>query len=627
MAVDAAIATSAHAFPALPAVWRAFLLDRQPPMHVVGDRTADAARTAGFHDVRPGPGDAAGLARQLLQSLTPRSHLLYLAGDPRKPFIEQQLEAQGHAVETLELYRAAPLQEPPPALIEALTGEPLAVLHFSRASAASFAALAERAGKMKQAAAAAHICLSQDVAGGLEPLAPRDLSIASAPHEAALLEALAARFAQNPPQPLGEGDAENALGYSQSGRESDGEGMSDTSSPEPGSPKRGGRRKPQTIDLKPAEVIETVPADAASEPVAQSPAEPSSEALTEPETRFEPEAATPEPPEAQAAEPLAARAEPILPAAAQRPGRASALAAGALAGAAAAILVSLAASRLLAPDYEGRLTALEQRPAAVAPTVDLKPALERLGALEGRLSAAEEAVKPLAPRIEALSGLPDAVAALEARAGAVPGAPIADPALAKRLGAAEERIAALQSEIEALKAAPPATLNPAVEAAARRAAVAALTSKFASGQDFSAELAVIAGFGGDAPGLDLLKSESTGAPTLAALADQFRALAPTINDSIQPKAEDPGFLQRLADSAASLVEVTPVDGGAADPRSLAGRVEAAIRSGSIDAALGELSALPEPARVAAAPSIEALTKRAALDKALAELAAAVTGGR
>jgi uroporphyrinogen-III synthase len=195
---EALVATSAHALTCLPPEWRSALINAAP-IYVVGDRTALAASEAGFEDVRTGPGDATGLVALLLEQLKPRSHVLYLAGEPRKAGLEQLLAEANHAVETVIVYRAEPYAVPPVALIDALDGMPLAVLHFSRASAESFATLASRANRTSQARVAWHFCLSADVAAGLAGLQTDVVVVAAKPNEATLLEALQFHIAQNSP--------------------------------------------------------------------------------------------------------------------------------------------------------------------------------------------------------------------------------------------------------------------------------------------------------------------------------------------------------------------------------------------------------------------------------------------
>ena len=86
----ALVATSARAFPLgapIPEHW----LDL--PCLVVGEVTGDAARDAGFHDIRIAQGDAASLAR-ILADFGGKT-LVYLAGEPRRPELESDAARLG----------------------------------------------------------------------------------------------------------------------------------------------------------------------------------------------------------------------------------------------------------------------------------------------------------------------------------------------------------------------------------------------------------------------------------------------------------------------------------------------------------------------------------------------------
>jgi uroporphyrinogen-III synthase len=192
---DCLVATSAHAFAHLPGTMAKNA--RKLPVWTVGERTAAAARAAGFRNIRIGPGDAAGLAEAMVAALPLGTSIAYLAGQPRKSFLEERLKAAGFHLQTVPLYKAVPLTMPPPELIAALQGPDLAVLHFSRASAEAFAQLCSGETLKNAAQQALHVCLSADVAEGLAQVAPFRNRIAQNPHEASLLNALDDTFADD----------------------------------------------------------------------------------------------------------------------------------------------------------------------------------------------------------------------------------------------------------------------------------------------------------------------------------------------------------------------------------------------------------------------------------------------
>jgi uroporphyrinogen-III synthase len=161
------------------------------PLFAVGQRSADAARQAGFVNVSPADGDVRDLMRMLIaQRAGTNAPLLYLAGEDRAADLPAELSARSIAAEMRVVYRVvtAPF---PPALIEALqAGAVDAVMHFSRRSADNYLAGASKAGISGPAMAVRHLCLSAQVA---EPLVgASQIAVAARPDEAALVELLQA---------------------------------------------------------------------------------------------------------------------------------------------------------------------------------------------------------------------------------------------------------------------------------------------------------------------------------------------------------------------------------------------------------------------------------------------------
>ena len=161
------------------------------PLFAVGQRSADAARQAGFGNVSPADGDVRDLMRMLIaQRAGTNAPLLYLAGEDRAADLLGELSARGIAAEMRVVYRVATATFPPD-LIEALrAGAVDAVMHFSRRSADHYLAGASQAGITGPAMAVRHLCLSAQVA---EPLAGASrIAVAARPDEAALVELLQA---------------------------------------------------------------------------------------------------------------------------------------------------------------------------------------------------------------------------------------------------------------------------------------------------------------------------------------------------------------------------------------------------------------------------------------------------
>jgi uroporphyrinogen-III synthase len=161
------------------------------PLFAVGQRSADAARQAGFADVISAGGDL----RDLMQLITERhadasAPLLYLAGEDRAADLVAELAAHGIAAEMGIVYRAitAPF---PPELTAALKAVQVdGVLHFSRRSAENYIAGARQAGIIEQALAVRHFCLARPIAEPLSGAGSASIAVAKRPDEAALIELL-----------------------------------------------------------------------------------------------------------------------------------------------------------------------------------------------------------------------------------------------------------------------------------------------------------------------------------------------------------------------------------------------------------------------------------------------------
>lgn len=98
---------------------------RDLPAWVVGPRTASAARAAGL-SLRTGPGDAAGLAREIIASEGP-GKLLYIRGKDVAFPLEETLISAGVSVEGQVAYEQRPVA-PSAAAIEAMTGDRLVIM-------------------------------------------------------------------------------------------------------------------------------------------------------------------------------------------------------------------------------------------------------------------------------------------------------------------------------------------------------------------------------------------------------------------------------------------------------------------------------------------------------------------
>tara|TARA_R110002020_G_scaffold24826_8_gene81158 strand:- start:6092 stop:6856 length:765 start_codon:yes stop_codon:yes gene_type:complete len=200
------IATSARAFDLFKAEDPADRAIFSVPVHAVGPATAQAARAAGFADVREGGGAARDLARALTGAASPPTGapgtagaedegrgLVYLAGAPRTAVIEEALRDAGLAFSVLDCYRMVEISYSTDILESAILSlPPDVVLLYSANAARRFAALAQSEGLGKALNSARFLCLSATIAQVLpEPWRARCV-VADHPDENSLLASLAA---------------------------------------------------------------------------------------------------------------------------------------------------------------------------------------------------------------------------------------------------------------------------------------------------------------------------------------------------------------------------------------------------------------------------------------------------
>lgn len=183
---DTLLMTSANAARAVPQADP----PRSLPVFAVGDRSAAAARTAGFTDVVSADGALADLVRLVAARFAgTNARLLYLAGEDRAGDLAGDLAHRGHTVRTAVVYRAVAAEGLPADAREAFRADRLdGALHYSRRSAATLLRLAGEAGLLNAALSLAHYCLSADVAAPLREAGAATVHVAPAPHEAALLD-------------------------------------------------------------------------------------------------------------------------------------------------------------------------------------------------------------------------------------------------------------------------------------------------------------------------------------------------------------------------------------------------------------------------------------------------------
>lgn len=185
---SAIVITSANALQAVPATADGV---KTLPVFAVGDRSAEAARRAGFAEVSSANGDITDLVRLVAtRAVGAKAPLLYLAGEDRTGDLVAQLAAHGIDAEMKVVYRIVAEVFPPVLAVALESGDVDAVLHFSRRGAELFVEGARSSGVAGPAEDVRHLCLSSQVA---EPLTGASrIAVAARPEEAALIALLRA---------------------------------------------------------------------------------------------------------------------------------------------------------------------------------------------------------------------------------------------------------------------------------------------------------------------------------------------------------------------------------------------------------------------------------------------------
>lgn len=164
-------------------------LERSLTVYAVGDATAEAAREAGFSQVRSAAGDAEALLRLLREELDPRIvRILHICGRDVARDLAAELAAAGFTVRRQALYEAKPISAMPAYVRSALASGALdGALFFSPRTARVFVCLCEREGLEAGCSGMLAFCLSAAVADALAGLPWADVRAARHPDRQALL--------------------------------------------------------------------------------------------------------------------------------------------------------------------------------------------------------------------------------------------------------------------------------------------------------------------------------------------------------------------------------------------------------------------------------------------------------
>lgn len=190
--VDGLLFTSANGVRALVRRVAAGAAPFALPVYAVGDATARAARAAGFSRVDSAGGDVTTLAALVAARRRPADGpLLHVAGADLAGDLAGLLIQQGFTVRRAALYQAVAADRLDAATRAALgDGNVTAAAFFSPRTARAFVSLAAAAGALDACAGVVACCLSDAVAAALQPAGWRELRVAAAPTQDALLDLL-----------------------------------------------------------------------------------------------------------------------------------------------------------------------------------------------------------------------------------------------------------------------------------------------------------------------------------------------------------------------------------------------------------------------------------------------------
>lgn len=185
--VAAVAITSANAAPAL--AWT----NSAVPVFAVGGATAIAAHTAGRMAVHVASGDGQTLAALIKGRIGPAAGvILHLSGADVREGLEANLVAAGYRYRRAVVYEAVPADRLATVASAAIADRRLgAALFYSPRSAAVWARLITRQGLADHLAATLAVCLSDAVAAPLAQLAFKEIRVADAREQNAVLRCLA----------------------------------------------------------------------------------------------------------------------------------------------------------------------------------------------------------------------------------------------------------------------------------------------------------------------------------------------------------------------------------------------------------------------------------------------------
>lgn len=259
-------------------------------------------------------------------------------------------------------------------------------------------------------------------------------------------------------------------------------------------------------------------------------------------------------------------------------------------------------SGVLPPDLEEKIAGLAAKVESLQASGSNDGSLQ----LQDKLLAVEKAQNEQAT---ALSGLQASLSELE---GAVKSAGQQQTqtlqSLQSRLDAVEKTLSGPREDIKVARAIAAASLKAAID---RGGSFMAELEAFASvdgsnGQDGAAESAAVE---------QLRTYAASGVPSRSNLLASFPAAADAMIDAANGGNSDAGLVDRLLNSATSLVKIRPIGDVSGDSvQAIVARMESRLANGDLQGALNEWKTLPEKARSASAGFSKNLEARIEVEK-------------
>ena len=186
--VQAYLSTSANGVRALINTDPDFSL----PLFAVGDTTATVARELGFKTVHSASGDVAALANLVNDILDPvGGSLIHASGSSQAGDLNSEVEKYGFKCRREILYETETIKSLTPATVAAIkSGSIEAVLLYSPRTAETLGNLLRKSRLVRACQKTTVICLSQAVAAKLVSVTWKEIIVAPAPTQEALLTAL-----------------------------------------------------------------------------------------------------------------------------------------------------------------------------------------------------------------------------------------------------------------------------------------------------------------------------------------------------------------------------------------------------------------------------------------------------